>query len=249
MCGENALGFDEGGGHEGSSPRVRGKLHGRLLPCALDGLIPACAGKTMVMVVSPAISWAHPRVCGENPWTASRSASSCGSSPRVRGKRARDCLHADHLGLIPACAGKTDRYHIFSFVCGAHPRVCGENTGRRRGRPRAPGSSPRVRGKHPESHGEGPALRLIPACAGKTDCPGAGTTWRGAHPRVCGENAPAGSPGTRSAGSSPRVRGKRTALKPAFEPCGLIPACAGKTTPATHTTSGRRAHPRVCGEN
>ena len=51
------------------------------------------------------------------------------------------------------------------------------------------------------------------------------------------------------AGSSPRVRGKlphRNPLKPNDR---LIPACAGKTTAAEGRGSGRRAHPRVCGEN
>ena len=212
-------------------------------------LIPACAGKTLVTGGMMAAPTAHPRVCGENGFKELGGSVKDGSSPRVRGKHLLATAHDSGRGLIPACAGKTDRYHIFSFVCGAHPRVCGENTGRRRGRPRAPGSSPRVRGKHPKSHGEGPALRLIPACAGKTARPRCCGMSRWAHPRVCGENQPGDDAPTADDGSSPRVRGKRTALKPAFEPCGLIPACAGKTTPATHTTSGRRAHPRVCGEN
>ena len=54
----------------------------------------------------------------------------------------------------------------------AHPRVCGENqiddleSGALRG------SSPRVRGKLGVLGGEAEERGLIPACAGKTRCPG-----------------------------------------------------------------------------
>ena len=50
-------------------------------------------------------------------------------------------------------------------------------------------------------------------------------------------------------GSSPRVRGKLVGGVPAHPQCGLIPACAGKTTPAPAPPPPRSAHPRVCGEN
>ena len=50
----------------GSSPRVRGKLVGRMAVEARGGLIPACAGKTVRPALDAAYSEAHPRVCGEN---------------------------------------------------------------------------------------------------------------------------------------------------------------------------------------
>ena len=51
------------------------------------------------------------------------------------------------------------------------------------------------------------------------------------------------------AGSSPRVRGKQD-LHVHATPCiGLIPACAGKTSPAPSPAGEPGAHPRVCGEN
>ena len=66
VCGEN------GGEHvgvfvaEGSSPRVRGKRHIDTRVRVGGGLIPACAGKTSMLVQPRDERGAHPRVCGEN---------------------------------------------------------------------------------------------------------------------------------------------------------------------------------------
>ena len=50
-----------------------------------------------------------------------------GSSPRVRGKlRGIPCRFVEN-GLIPACAGKTEKVYTYRIQRGAHPRVCGEN--------------------------------------------------------------------------------------------------------------------------
>ena len=70
-----------------------------------------------------------------------------------------------------------------------------------------------------------------------------------AHPRVCGENYTENAPVRSSAGSSPRVRGKRECSSLGRIRCGLIPACAGKTRAKRGRVSGYGAHPRVCGEN
>ena len=50
---------------------------------------------------------AHPRVCGENYPLLRPYMSVFGSSPRVRGKLLGVVIDRDELGLIPACAGKT----------------------------------------------------------------------------------------------------------------------------------------------
>ena len=47
VCGENYVTADINRLHLGSSPRVRGKLHGGASAAKLCGLIPACAGKTL----------------------------------------------------------------------------------------------------------------------------------------------------------------------------------------------------------
>ena len=53
----------------------------------------------------------------------------------------------------------------------------------------------------------------------------------------------------RTAGSSPRGRGKPEAGRPGREQGGLIPAWAGKTKRAVWSRNAAPAHPRVGGEN
>ena len=94
---------------------------------------------------------------------------------------------------------------------------------------RAPGSSPRVRGKLPRRAGQRTQVGLIPARAGKTRSAHRHASGRRAHPRACGENQGRG-----------RVRP---------HPMGLIPARAGKTSGPAPLSSLLPAHPRACGEN
>ena len=78
--------FDRGLWHCGSSPRVRGKQRDRGQGVRAEGLIPACAGKTLD-VLGAVLYWrAHPRVCGENIEAGDKASQDEGSSPRVRGK-------------------------------------------------------------------------------------------------------------------------------------------------------------------
>ena len=107
VCGEN-LAFGRAYVLSiGSSPRVRGKRAVGVLDGDVDRLIPACAGKTRRPGGRRSGVSAHPRVCGENPWTAYGAASPRGSSPRVRGKPCSSCQSLRQSRLIPACAGKT----------------------------------------------------------------------------------------------------------------------------------------------
>ena len=50
-------------------------------------------------------------------------------------------------------------------------------------------------------------------------------------------------------GSPPQVRGKLTFILKALSWVGITPAGAGKTMHSHNTWSGRRDHPRRCGEN
>ena len=107
--------------------------------------------------------------------------------------------------------------------------MCGENqNGLDVGANRL-GSSPRVRGKPGAVGARRPRVRLIPACAGKTDAIQVLLSSSRAHPRVCGENRYNRTLAASVAGSSPRVRGKRAAGGTHFARTRLIPACAGKT--------------------
>ena len=90
---------------------------------------------------------------------------------------------------------------------------------------------------------------LIPAHAGKTGEAIAAAAGEGAHPRACGENLKHFDNLDIQRGSSPRMRGKLTRFTADDAGPGLIPAHAGKTTPASDGRGFPRAHPRACGEN
>ena len=110
-------------------------------------------------------------------------------------------------------------------------------------------SSPHARGKPLLICSARRAMRLIPACAGKTRNVDTNRIQLVAHPRMRGENG-AIKTGLRSArGSSPHARGKRTGGVGDEPRRGLIPACAGKTGRACVLALVVRAHPRMRGEN
>ena len=249
VCGENPTHQSTRDRPPGSSPRVRGKLGLREKWYADHGLIPACAGKTSSRPARSTRTWAHPRVCGENDDTGGETRAIAGSSPRVRGKRPMDSRRDQASGLIPACAGKTGCGRRRTPWAGAHPRVCGENNHVRDGLSVGAGSSPRVRGKPATDDGRFAITRLIPACAGKTVGEGVGDDKGEAHPRVCGENPRFPHRPALVAGSSPRVRGKRSSRGARGPRRRLIPACAGKTGRGEDLGGHEGAHPRVCGEN
>ena len=270
MCGENSHTPVTTVFAPGSSPRVRGKLETFRPDQFTLRLIPACAGKTLALFVMRSHVRAHPRVCGEN-WAAGPLGLFVeGSSPRVRGKRFACLFLPSCSGLIPACAGKTPTKHATKSSNKAHPRVCGENPSNASPRSFECGSSPRVRGKrvfeyvagggqwaHPRVCGEnkpgmihaGVTKGSSPRVRGKPRRPRRRQTPPTAHPRVCGENPGGVLFALPALGSSPRVRGKRSSGRAVRHTWGLIPACAGKTTPLIPPAIYTRAHPRVCGEN
>ena len=166
--GENCAVPVEEGEYLGSSPRWRGKLRRILERQTTIRLIPALAGKTAHAWVDSRFHWAHPRAGGENKIASSYSTRASGSSPRWRGKR-REGLSPDRIvRLIPALAGKTRLWAFRPKRREAHPRAGGENSRAVASASRAPGSSPRWRGK-PWIVVKGTVREgLIPALAGKT---------------------------------------------------------------------------------
>ncbi len=65
-CGENVATVFPGFAGGGSSPRMRGKRCERFPEHGNRGLIPAHAGKTVLVFASLLVCGAHPRACGEN---------------------------------------------------------------------------------------------------------------------------------------------------------------------------------------
>ena len=213
----------------GSSPLTRGKLD--RVPIRRDnlGLIPAHAGKTMMLKGCDWPSAAHPRSRGENL-----------EVPAGPG---------GGEGLIPAHAGKTGRKPPAIHRGRAHPRSRGENPRRDLQRHDNRGSSPLTRGKPCRRRVSRPVGGLIPAHAGKTFP----SRFRGipsrAHPRSRGENVFGYLSGFFSLGSSPLTRGKPRQPSRPPRVDRLIPAHAGKTNQGMPASSVARAHPRSRGEN
>ena len=92
------------------------------------------------------------------------------------------------------------------------------------------------------------AVRITPACAGKSSLACCFWCVHRDHPRVCGEKLPPGRHGRCAAGSPPRVRGKAAAEILSLAAAGITPACAGKSLSKLRRRAGTRDHPRVCGE-
>ena len=128
VCGENVSASPFTPVSKGSPPRVRGKHRPDVRRGEIDGITPACAGKTPRAASSPGPPWDHPRVCGENLPLHFTVSSKTGSPPRVRGKRR-------WKPAVPSA--RRD-----------HPRVCGENASALLMLSDSAGSPPRVRGKH-----------------------------------------------------------------------------------------------------
>ena len=214
------------------------------------GIIPACAGPTRRARSARQRCGDHPRVCGADAAAAPSRHACSGSSPRVRGRRT--CAQASPRvkRIIPACAGPTRRRSLRDQRVEDHPRVCGADPTAPRLRDTSWGSSPRVRGRHADLILGPQVPRIIPACAGPTARLSPGTPVVKDHPRVCGADSPGGPAGSKSEGSSPRVRGRPFARVISGPSGRIIPACAGPTErDEGHPCTRWGSSPRVRGRH
>ena len=112
------------------------------------------------------------------------------------------------------------------------------------------------------------AVRITPACAGKSGRHALRHVLDGDHPRVCGKSAGTGSRSGASwdhprvcgekvgfvfqlacpLGSPPHVREKDDLVKLINLIFGITPACAGKSSLRWAAIQTHGDHPRVCGE-
>ena len=192
---------------------------------------------------------AHPRECGEDPCLAKTSWTTCGSPPRMRGRRCATPARALTPRLTPANAGKTCATPTRRGPPGAHPRECGEDTVERRQITGPTGSPPRMRGRRVHDREVLADRGLTPANAGKTGRrPGCAAGWW-AHPRECGEDPAVGHHRPPVVGSPPRMRGRLVVWVVGVPVAGLTPANAGKTPHCPGRCGCVRAHPRECGED
>ena len=191
VCGELACRNPLNEGRSGSSPRVRGTRPTSRTTSRCGWFIPACAGNSKNLLTAGVIVAVHPRVCGE--------------------LARRAPLPASARRFIPACAGNSPRPRCIMVAPAVHPRVCGELRASLLGVVNAAGSSPRVRGTQSGLRERSRPRRFIPACAGNSERRFVGHRRTPVHPRVCGELIPDSITSSSSFGSSPRVRGTRSA--------------------------------------
>ena len=107
MCGEHEVGFEPFPVLAGSSPHVRGARWSRWPDASRCGIIPACAGSTMLPARCPVRARDHPRMCGEHKDVTTEQIVQAGSSPHVRGAPEVTAGNSRTNGIIPACAGST----------------------------------------------------------------------------------------------------------------------------------------------
>ena len=147
MCGEKPFLFYGGSSDSGSSPRVRGKVFGRVRCYRAVGITPACAGKRRRPPDTSPARWDHPRVCGEKHAVPVSLMWSAGSPPRVRGKGLLEVFVPEPLRITPAYAGKSAAQSLDRLCAGDHPRVCGEKARTLIVQDEPQGLPPRMRGK------------------------------------------------------------------------------------------------------
>ena len=249
MCGEH---ISTVGCHDvkaGSSPHVRG-ARGLLLPRGIVlGIIPACAGSTSYLAAIFHLPRDHPRMCGEHRNIIACICVSLGSSPHVRGAQ-KHCRHRRGVpGIIPACAGSTQKVLHKGSEVRDHPRMCGEHRSIVGIGVACQGSSPHVRGALNPATPEIDQTGIIPACAGSTTPSQPTHLTSRDHPRMCGEHCRPSSAIMSAAGSSPHVRGAPQDYVSRYGYRGIIPACAGSTYLTTKSAASLRDHPRMCGEH
>ena len=130
-----------------------------------------------------------------------------------------------------------------------HPRSCGANRRPTTLRRATCGSSPLVRGQLTSRLILTVLVRIIPARAGPTYCPGCAGVATSDHPRSCGANWSYSYKGSDTPGSSPLVRGQPFCAGANIRYTRIIPARAGPTNAGFDVVFFGADHPRSCGAN
>ena len=146
VCGEESTTRDLLDVGMGSPPRVRGGGDASGGYGYVQGITPACAGRSACQKDGYGAGEDHPRVCGEESSMISSMLPLEGSPPRVRGGVSPSPNATPTTGITPACAGRRVRFPSRPRSRWDHPRVCGEEPPRSPPISPAKGSPPRVRG-------------------------------------------------------------------------------------------------------
>ena len=151
---------------------MRGSRGGASKQRSPDGIIPAYAGLTEVLLWDRYTALDHPRVCGAHSGEILYIRCIRGSSPRMRGSLVDITPQDGADGIIPAYAGLTNTSTNSKNGSRDHPRVCGAHLLNARFSSFFSGSSPRMRGSRHRAGCSCWYMGIIPAHAGLTDYPG-----------------------------------------------------------------------------
>ena len=88
---------------------MRGKASTLIHREVTVGITPAYAGKSSLSAFFTAVSWDHPRLCGEKHPLLPPPFADIGSPPPMRGKGSNYMQESDVSGITPAYAGKSRR--------------------------------------------------------------------------------------------------------------------------------------------
>ena len=91
----------------GSSPLARGTPISFARCSVFDRFIPACAGNSVVPIITLFCSTVHPRLRGELLYESWKEPIENGSSPLARGTQCLILTWHRYLRFIPACAGNS----------------------------------------------------------------------------------------------------------------------------------------------
>ena len=111
------------------------------------------------------------------------------SSPHARGKASKGTYGGPYHRIIPACAGKSAKPEGIRKEYQDHPRMRGEKGCPGQSHIKASGSSPHARGKVFPSAYTPCGVRIIPACAGKSNGNANYNNASKDHPRMRGEKS------------------------------------------------------------
>ena len=233
----------------GSSPLARGTLDLVTALMVVSRIIPACAGNTEPPCGADHRPPDHPRLRGEHDQWPSDFDDEVGSSPLARGTPLPSIDTGTTMGIIPACAGNTERHIAPCSELRDHPRLRGEHTHAVKQIFFQEGSSPLARGTLQTAGWSLSSHRIIPACAGNTifRLLRYRSSWD--HPRLRGEHQNGENQDPMTSGSSPLARGTRRGWKYRTSGYGIIPACAGNTPLPACRRWRSPDHPRLRGEH
>ena len=220
----------------GSPPRARGEVVAEIIHAEIEGITPACAGRSFQNCLAQLFPVDHPRVRGEKCSLLEGTGNRRGSPPRARGEESRISLMLMSERITPACAGRS--------VCGFpalianrdHPRVRGEKSAWLACATTRRGSPPRARGEARPCRYCARPRRITPACAGRRILIENISFPVKDHPRVRGEKGDAVMMQKLRSGSPPRARGEAVQFRRLDVSDGITPACAGRRAGVSKST-------------